>query len=239
MTVPRSPTSQTSSAVRAQTENRLPSPTPVHPPQREPFHRSTVPPAPTTQISLAETAATSSSVLPWGRGFSQHQPCASQIGSNGLLVSTQVRAAPHTPGAAHVPHVGVRLTPQVSVSVSVPQRAETDAQSAASVSAMHPQTEGSPPPPQVSNAPQPPHSTSRRVPQRSLTTTGPHSVPDPTHSSPSDSSAQPHRFAVPPSPHTRGDAQVPHVTSRLAPQRSTRLSVPQFALASLQSCTSV
>lgn len=123
-------------------------------------------------------------------------------------------APPHVAGSVQLPHIVVRISPQVSGAVTEPHCAPTRMQNAMSVSPGQPQTLVDPPPPHVAGIVHVPHETVRDTPQLSAAVTEPQLFPSRVQNAVSFSPAQAQTFAVPPPPHVAGLAQVPHETVR-------------------------
>jgi hypothetical protein len=122
---------------------------------------------------------------------------------NAVSVSATQFAGPHTwpalhtSGAVHVPHEAtVRLTPQVSVSVTAPQFLPTRAQNSVSVSAAHPQVFAAPHVAGAVHAPQ--TATVRETAQLSEAVTDPQALPSRVQKAESLSGAQGPPPAPPP-----------------------------------------
>jgi hypothetical protein len=94
----------------------------------------------------------------------------------------------------HAPHeTTVRLLPQLSVPVTLPQLFPSRVQNTASVSAVQPQTFAAPPPAHVCGAVHAPHeATVRDVPQLSAAVTAPQFFPSRVQNAVSLSAVQPH-----------------------------------------------
>jgi hypothetical protein len=198
-------------------------PVPVQPPQsgvRAVPQRSVAEIAPHCAPLFAQSAASDSGVQPhWF----------------GVLPPPQV-----TPVPEHVPQLGEREAPQLSVAVSVPQLAPCAEQSVASLSGVQPHWLGIPAPPQLAPIPeQPPQEIVRVVPQLSAAVTDPQVAPCAAQSSAFVSGVHPHAFGLPPPPHvTPVPEQLPQETVRVAPQLSVAVSEPQVALCAVQSAAS-
>jgi hypothetical protein len=135
--------------------------------------------------------------------------------------------APQTCGETHEPHEAtVRLVPQLSAAVTLPQFFPRREQNAVSVSgvqhtlpALHTCC-----PVQLPHEP-----TVRLAPQLSGAVTLPQSLPRREQNVLLFSAVQPHTFAVPPPAHVCGDVHVPQFTLlRAVPQLSVPDTVPQF-----------
>jgi hypothetical protein len=150
---------------------------------------------------------------------------------------------PHVLGDEHVPHeTTVRLAPQLSEAVTLPQFLPSLVQSATSVSAVQPQTLAAPPPPQVTPVPlhAPHEATVRFAPQLSDAVTLPQFLPSLLQNATSVSAVQPQTLAAPPPPHAWGAVHVPHdATARGAPQLSFAVTLPQFFPRRAQNAVSV
>jgi hypothetical protein len=133
---------------------------------------------------------------------------------------------PHVFGEVQLPQeLTVRVFPQLSVPVTLPQFLPSLEQNAAFDSAVHPHTLAVPPPPHVLGRAQVPHGlTVRGVPQLSVPVTSPQFFPSLEQNEVLDSAVQPQTLVVPPPPQVLGRVQVPQ--SRIAPHPS--LTLPQF-----------
>jgi hypothetical protein len=100
-----------------------------------------------------------------------------------------------------LPQEALRVAPQLSVPLTVPQFLPSAEQSCTSVSGEHPQTFIVPLPPHVRGEVQLPQETLRVAPQLSVPLTAPQFVPSAVHSWASDSGEHPQTFWVPPPPH--------------------------------------
>jgi hypothetical protein len=147
---------------------------------------------------------------------------------------------PHVCGVVHVPQLAVRLAPQLSFAVTLPQFLPTRAQNVGFVSATQfgPQTLATPPPPQVIGIAQVPQFVAMRVaPQLSVPVKLPQLLPSRMQNAISDSGVHmtPHTFTVPPPPHVCGAMQVPQLDAvRIAPQLSGAVTIPQVLLSRAQ-----
>jgi hypothetical protein len=111
--------------------------------------------------------------------------------------------APHVCGKAQVPQLEtVRLLPQLSFAVTLPQFLPRREQNVVSDSAAQPHTLTGPPPPHVCGAVHVPQlGTVRLVPQLSLDVTAPQFFPSREQNDAFDSAEHPHTFGVPAPPH--------------------------------------
>lgn len=132
-------------------------------------------------------------------------------------VQVQVLSGLQLSGEGQLPQLAVRVCPQASVPVKLPQTFPARAQKAESESAQHwfwKQT------PEV----QVPQLMVRGTPHESSAVTGPHAFPRRVQKAAFVSVVQPktpHTFRTPPPPQTAGSVQVPQVTVRGAPQLSS------------------
>jgi hypothetical protein len=139
-----------------------------------------------------------------------------------------------------VPHEAtVRLVPQLSAAVTLPQFFPSRVQNAASLSAVHPHTLPVPPPPHVWGNVHVPQSVVRDVPQLSAAVRLPQFFPSRVQNVALLSAVQPHTLVVPPPPQLWGAVHVPHeVTVRDVPQLSLAVTVPQFFPSRVQNAAS-
>jgi hypothetical protein len=152
-------------------------------------------------------------------------------------------APPHVCGEAHVPHEAtVRLVPQLSAAVRLPQFLPCLEQNVASLSAVQPHTlatDGVAPPHVCGEVHVPQFTPVRVVPQLSAAVTVPQFFPSRVQNTGLVSAVQPHTFAVPPPPHvTPVPLHVPHPTVLLVPQLSAAVTLPQFFPSRLQNVVS-
>jgi hypothetical protein len=143
----------------------------------------------------------------------------------------------------HVPQfTAVRVVPQLSAAVTLPQFFPSREQNTGSVSAVQPHTLATDgvAPPHVCGAVHVPQFTAVRVvPQLSAAVTLPQFLPRREQNVVLFSAVQPHTFAVPPPPHvTPVPEHVPQVTVLLAPQLSGAVTAPQFFPSRVQNAVS-
>jgi hypothetical protein len=177
----------------------------------------------------------------------QFLPSREQNAASPSYVQPHTFAVPppaHVCGDAHVPHgVTVRLVPQLSAAVTLPQFFPSRVQNGASPSYVQPHTLAVPPPAHVTPVPlHVPHEAAVRAPpQLSVPVTLPQFFPSRLQNAVSPSYVQPHTFAVPPPPHvTPVPLQVPHEpTVRAPPQLSVPDTLPQFFTSRVQNAAFV
>jgi hypothetical protein len=150
---------------------------------------------------------------------------------------------PHVCGVVHVPQLAVRVAPQLSAAITIPQFLPTRVQNAVFVSAtqLGPHTFATPPPPHVCGAVHVPQFAVCIVPQLSAAITIPQLLPLRLQKVVSDSGVHtvPQTFGVPPPPHVMPIEHVPHIAPvRGAPQLSGAVTLPQFLLSRAQNATS-
>jgi hypothetical protein len=160
-------------------------------------------------------------------------PCAYAVTHVGALPpqTFAVPPPPHVCGVVHVPQlVTVRIEPQLSAAVTLPQFLPRRVQNAVFDSAAQPHTLVVPPPPHVCGVVHVPQLVTVRItPQLSAAVTLPQFLPAREQKAAFVSPAQPHTFVVPPPPHVCGIVHVPQlVTVRIAPQLSAAVTLPQF-----------
>jgi hypothetical protein len=131
---------------------------------------------------------------------------------------------PHVVLPVHVPQSTVRLAPQLSFAVTLPQFLPRRAQKDPSVSRVQPQKLAVPglPPPQVLGDVQVPQLTLRLQASTTVPQLRPLQVVD------VEGEVQPHTLAVPPPPQVLTPPQLPQSTVREAPQLSLAVTLPQF-----------
>jgi hypothetical protein len=137
----------------------------------------------------------------------------------------QTLSAPHVCGDAHTPQEPiVRLTPQLSLAVTLPQFLPSREQKAASVSGTQAHTSS---PPHVSGNVHVPHEpTLRLAPQLSSAMTLPQFLPNRTQKAVSVSDTQAQTLSP---PQFFGNVHIPHEpTVRFTPQLSLAVTLPQF-----------
>jgi hypothetical protein len=163
--------------------------------------------------------------------FSRREQKAMSV--SGLHPQTFRPPAAHVAGAVHVPQLMLlRVVPQLSAAVTLPQSLPRREQNTAFVSAVQPHTFATPAPPHVLGAVQPRpklQSATVRAPlQLSVLVTLPQFFPSLVQNATLVSAVQPHSFAVPPPPHVPGALQVPQeATARTVPQLSVFVTAPQ------------
>jgi hypothetical protein len=115
----------------------------------------------------------------------------------------------------------VRVAPQLSAPVTLPQFFPSREQKAALVSGLQAQTLATPPPPHVCGLVQVPQlDTVRVAPQLSVPVTVPQLFPSREQKVPFVSGEQPQTLGEPPPPHVLGRVQLPQLTVRAVPQLS-------------------
>jgi hypothetical protein len=129
---------------------------------------------------------------------------------------------PHVLGAVHVPHEAVRVVPQLSAAVTLPQVLPSRVQNAASVSAVQPHTLVAL---HVCGAVHVPHDAVREVPQLSFAVTLPQVLPSRAQNAVRLSALHVQTLLA---AHVLGAVHVPHDTVREAPQLSAPVTFPQF-----------
>jgi hypothetical protein len=146
----------------------------------------------------------------------------------------QTLATPPPPQVRPVPEqkvlsVTVRVTPQLSGAVTVPQSLPRRAANCALLSGAHAQTLEVPPPPHVCVPPQVPQAAVRQAPQLSAPEALPQLAPRRAQKAASVSAVQPQRLAAPPPPQVCAPEQLPQFTERAWPHWSVPVTTPQLA----------